>query len=131
MADVGDPSYLRTAPPLLATRRSRAFERKVKMSVLMCLRIEGDATQLEHMYAQDPDVFRKVSAVGKAAGATYHRFYATDNEILVIDEWPDEETFHRFFESQTEIPKFMAQAGVTTPPVITCYRKLELGDDIG
>ena len=101
------------------------------MSVLMTLRVQGDATQLEHMRDIDPDAFARVAAEGKKAGATYHRFYATDTEILVIDEWPDEQSFHAFFTSQTEIPKMMAEAGVTEPPEITCYRKLDLGDDIG
>jgi hypothetical protein len=97
----------------------------------MTLRIQGDAKALEHLAEIDPDAFKKVSSAGKAMGATYHRFYATDTEILVVDEWPDEQTFHRFFASQPDIPKFMAEAGVSSEPVITCYRKLELGDDIG
>ena len=101
------------------------------MSVLITLRIQGDATQLEHMKDLDEGLFARVAARGQEAGATYHRFYATDSEILVIDQWPDEKAFHTFFESQTEIPKMMAEAGVTEPPVITCYRKLDLGDDIG
>src|SRR3954471_8437059 len=101
------------------------------MSVLMCLRIDADATRVEHLVTEDPTLFANVAAAGKAAGATYHRFYATDTEILVIDEWPDEESFQRFFASQHDIPKIMAEAGVTTEPQITFYRKLELGDDIG
>ena len=101
------------------------------MSVLMCLRVHGDAKQLEHLYDQDPTTFSSVAEVGRAAGATYHRFYATDDEILVIDEWPDEESFQRFFASQPEIPKIMAAAGVSTQPEITFFRKLDLGDDIG
>ncbi len=101
------------------------------MSVLMCLRVQGDAKQLEHILDTDPDAFKNVAAIGKAAGATYHRFYATDSEIMVIDEWPDEQTFWSFFQSQPDIPKFMAEAGVTSEPQVTFYRKLELGDDIG
>ena len=101
------------------------------MSVLMTLRVTGDAKALEHLAEVDPEAFSRVSAAGAAMGATFHRFYATDDQILVIDEWPDEETFHRFFDSQPEIPKIMAEAGVSTAPEITFYRKLELGDDIG
>ena len=97
----------------------------------MTLRVTGDATQLEHIRDIEPDAFKNVAAAGKKAGATFHRFYATDSEILVIDEWPSEEAFHTFFQSQPDIPKFMAEAGVTSEPQITFYRKLELGDDIG
>ncbi|MDX6218745.1 MAG: hypothetical protein QOJ48_426 [Frankiales bacterium] len=101
------------------------------MSVLMCLRIEGDARRLEALAARDPDAFPTVAARGREAGAMFHRFYANDKEILVIDEWPDEESFHKFFDNSPEIPKFMAEAGVTAQPQVTFYRKLELGDSIG
>ena len=97
----------------------------------MTLRMQGDATALEHLAATDPTAIPRIAEEGRQAGATFHRFYATDDEILVVDEWPDEETFHRFFASQPEIPKLMAEAGVSAEPVITCWRKLELGDDIG
>lgn len=97
----------------------------------MTLRVEGDGKALEHLAETDPQAFPTVAAAGKAAGATYHRFYASDTEILVIDEWPDEESFHQFFASQPDIGKFMAEAGVSSEPTITFYRKLELGDDIG
>lgn len=101
------------------------------MSVLMTLRIKGDATKLEALAAKDPTVFPSVAAKGKEMGATYHRFYATDSEVLVVDVWPDEATFHAFFESTPEIADVMAEAGVTTPPEITFWRKVDLGDDIG
>lgn len=101
------------------------------MSVLMTLRVKGDPSKLEAMVAADAKRLANVSDKGKTMGATYHRFYATDDEILVIDEWPDEGTFHAFFGSTPEIPQVMAEAGVTEQPTITFYRKLELGDDIG
>lgn len=101
------------------------------MSVLMTLRVKADAKKLEDMFAADPKRFANVSAKGKTAGATYHRFYATDDEVLVVDEWPDEGSFHTFFAGTPEIPQIMAEAGVTTEPTITFYRKLDLGDDIG
>ena len=101
------------------------------MSVLMSLQVHGDATRLEHMLQDDPDAFSSVAAKGKAMGATYHRFYATGDEILVVDEWPTEEAFHSFFDSTPEIGKIMAEAGVHEAPQITFWRKLDLRDDIG
>ena len=97
----------------------------------MTLRVDGDAKQLEHLHEVEPDTFKRVADAGRKAGATFHRFYASDTEILVIDEWPDEQSFHAFFASQHEIPKMMAEAGATGQPEIRFYRKLELGDDIG
>lgn len=101
------------------------------MSVLMTLRVQGDATKLEAFAEKDPTLFPSVSAKGKETGATYHRFYATDTEVLVVDVWPDEATFQAFFDSTPEIGVVMAEAGVTTAPEITCWRKLDLGDEIG
>ena len=101
------------------------------MSVLMTLRVQGDAKRLEALYASDPTFFSDVAAKGKKMGATQHHFYATDTEILVVDEWPDEATFQSFFHSTPEIGKAMAEAGVTSAPEITIYRQLDLGDDIG
>jgi hypothetical protein len=101
------------------------------MSVFMTLRVKADPSRLEAMYEADPQRFASVAAKGKSMGASYHRFAASDDEILVIDEWPDEQTFHAFFDSTPEIPKIMADAGVSSEPVITFHRRLQLGDDIG
>jgi hypothetical protein len=101
------------------------------MSVLMTLRAPADATRLEALAEKDPTVLPAVAARAKEMGATYHRFYATDSELLVIDVWPDEASFQAFFSSTPEIPGIMAEAGATTAPEITVWRKLELGDDIG
>ena len=101
------------------------------MSVFMTLRVKGDPKRLEAMYEADPRRFADVSDKGKKMGATYHRFAVSGDEILVIDEWPDEETFNQFFTTTPEIPKIMADAGVTDQPTITFHRHLDLGDAIG
>lgn len=101
------------------------------MSVLMTLRVRADATGLEALAEKDPTLIPAVSARAQEMGATHHRFYATDTEILVVDVWPDEESFHAFFAASPEIPDIMAEAGATAAPEITFWRKLELGDDIG
>lgn len=101
------------------------------MSVLMTMRVKADAKKLEELYAKDKEFFAKVSDKGKTMGATFHRFYATGDEVLVVDEWPDEESFQSFFGSTPEIPEVMAAAGVTEQPTVTFWRELDLGDHIG
>ncbi|MCU1588297.1 MAG: hypothetical protein JWN31_1790 [Frankiales bacterium] len=101
------------------------------MTVLMTLRVTGDATKLEALAAADPTLFPTVSGKGKDMGASYHRFYATDSEIMVVDVWPDEATFHAFFDATPDIGKVMAEAGVTSAPEITFWRHVDLGDSIG
>ena len=41
----------------------------------------------------------------------------------------DAESFHRFFESQTEIPGIMEAAGAQGAPQISFYRKLDMPDE--
>jgi hypothetical protein len=101
------------------------------MSVLMTLRVKADATKMEALAKQNPSLFPSVAEKGEKMGATYHRFYATKDELLVVDVWPDEATFQDFFESTPEIPEVMAAAGVTTQPEITFWRNVDLGDNIG
>jgi hypothetical protein len=54
---------------------------------------------------------------------------------MVIDEWPDAQSFQSFqsfFESQrSEIEPAMREAGATTEPEIRFRRKLETNDDVG
>lgn len=103
------------------------------MSVLVTLTMAGDASKLEQIAAGDPTRIGSIAEQGRQHGVIAHRFYASDDgEIMVIDEWPDAESFTRFFESmQSEIGPLMADAGVTAEPVIRVWHKLETGDDIG
>jgi hypothetical protein len=99
------------------------------MAIMAILRIPGNPADLER-YAAGPggNVMQRVSAAGKAAGAIRHSFAAGENEILVIDEWPDEKSFQEFFESQPEIPNIMRDGGAQGPPEINFYRVLDTPD---
>jgi hypothetical protein len=99
------------------------------MSVIVVLRIPGNPDDLEQ-YAAGPggELMQKISGAGKAAGAIHHMFAAGDGEVLVIDEWPDAETFQGFFSSQTDIADVMRAAGAQGAPTISFYRKLDTPD---
>jgi hypothetical protein len=101
------------------------------MSVLMVLRIDTDGEAIERVAKEHGDTMKGVAERGRAAGAIHHAFYAGDGEVVVVDEWPDEQTFLGFFESEnSEIGQLMQAAGVTgepSPPRF--YRKLDTGDD--
>lgn len=102
------------------------------MNVIMTLRVEGDGAAAEKLAAEDPLKFPSVVAKAKERGLISHHFYASDREILVVDEWPSPEAFHTFFEEAgPEIQQIMSAAGVTSEPVITFWRKLATGDDVG
>ena len=99
------------------------------MAVMVILRIPGDPTDLER-YAAGPggDIMRRISQAGQAAGAVRHTFAGGDDEVLIIDEWPDEQSFQAFFGSQAEIPDVMRDAGAKGAPHISVYRKLDTPD---
>ena len=95
------------------------------MSVLMTLRVSGDPKAIE---AFDRDVLKTVSARGREHGALHHRFYGSDTEVLVIDEWPDEASFQAFFDASPEIKQIMDSAGVMSAPQIDFWRTLDVDD---
>lgn len=99
------------------------------MSVFMILRVQGDPNTLERYASSNAEMMKRIAEAGKAAGATRHAFAGADDEIVVIDEWPDEGSFQKFFESQTEIPRLMQEGGATGTPQISFYRKLDTGDE--
>jgi len=102
------------------------------VSVIVTLRVRGDGSAIEKLAAEDPKVLEDISEVAKEHGVLYHRFYANDDEVLVVDEWPDAGSFQKFFDAQdAQIRGVMDRAGVTTQPEITYWRKLDTKDDVG
>jgi hypothetical protein len=99
------------------------------MSVIVVLRIPGNPADLES-YAAGPggEIMQTIASTGKAAGAIRHTFAGGDNEILVIDEWPDEQSFQEFFASQPQIADVMRDGGAQGPPQTSFYRKLATPD---
>ena len=99
------------------------------MSVLMTLRVRGDAQALEARAAANPGGLQAILEKAKPHGLISHHFYASGDELLVVDEWETEEGFRRFFAEATEVPALMAEVGVTSEPEITFWRKLATHDD--
>ena len=101
------------------------------MSVLMLLRVKGDARKVEQFAADNPGAMKSIVERATSNGLIRHRFFGTADEIIVVDEWPDEASFQRFFDASPEIADMMAKAGVTTPPDITFARQLDVDDSVG
>ena len=101
------------------------------MSVIMTLRVSGDPDKMEQLAQENAEAIRAISERAQAAGVIAHRFYGSDGQIMVVDEWPDEQSFQTFFAAEeAQIGSLMAQVA-TSEPVITFWRKLETGDDVG
>lgn len=101
------------------------------MTVIMTLRVQGDPEKLEQLAQRNPDTLRGIAERAKAAGVIAHRFYGSEGQIAVIDEWPDPESFRRFFESERETIEPMMREVASSEPEITFWHKLETGDEIG
>ena len=101
------------------------------MSVIMTLRVSGDPGKFEQLAGENQEMIRGISQRAKDQGLIAHRFYGSEGQIMVVDEWPDAESFHRFFAAEQEtIGPMMAQVA-TGEPEITFWRKLETGDEVG
>ena len=101
------------------------------MSVIMTLRVQGDPDKLERLADEKRDVLQAIAEAAKAAGLIAHRFYGTDGWIMVVDEWPDAQSFQNFFESQREKIDPMMREVATGEPEILFWRKLETHDEVG
>lgn len=103
------------------------------MSVIMTLWLQGDPHKLEEHAAANADEMRAIADRAKEHGVIAHRFYGTDDgQIMVIDEWPDEQSFQSFFESTRDrIEPLMRAAGASSEPQVRFWRKLDTNDDVG
>lgn len=100
------------------------------MSVMMGLRIAVDVAAFEQMAAENQETLKAVEARSKEMGAIHHRFYGNvdGSEVLVVDEWPDPESFVAFMHASPEIPEMFGKAGVTAEPQPVFWRELDAGD---
>jgi uncharacterized protein with GYD domain len=80
---------------------------------------------------ESPDRIKSISDRAKEHGVIAHRFYGAEGQIMVVDEWPDAESFHRFFEALAPEIGPMMQQVATSEPEITFWRKLETRDEVG
>jgi hypothetical protein len=91
------------------------------VSVIVIGRFSADTANLERLWRERPEDFESVSADSKTQGAISHRWGFGDGQVLLVDEWSDAESFHRFFDNQQTIPVLMQAAGVQGPPSFEFY----------
>src|SRR4051794_6311847 len=104
------------------------------MSVIMILNIEGDPKALEQFASENQEKMQTVLEAAKGHGLIAHRFYGSDDgaRMMVLDEWPDRQSFETFFREQaTEIGPMMEAVGVTTQPEPTFWHELATHDAFG
>jgi quinol monooxygenase YgiN len=103
------------------------------MSVIMTLQVAGDPAKVEEYAAANEERMQEILEAAKGHGLLAHRFYGTDDgKIMVVDEWPDAESFESFFaEQQERINPIMEAAGAAGEPEVKFWRRLETHDEHG
>ena len=100
------------------------------MSVVIMTKFEVDPSVLEELAnGQHADTMKRVAEVSRSSGAIHHRFLQDgEGAVDALDEWESEDAYHRFFDSQVDIQRIMADARVTAQPVSTTYRIMPTPD---
>jgi hypothetical protein len=100
------------------------------MSVMMGLRVAADPARVEQALTSDPERLMSIAQRARDAGCIHHAFFANEagGEVLVVDEWPDAESFLSFFQSNPDIGEMMGEAGVTEQPTPVFWRQMDTLD---
>ena len=101
--------------------------------MIVTLRAKGDVAELERRAAANPAAMQSIVDKAKTYGVIAHRFYGNDDgDLMVLDEWPDAESFQKFFhDTEDEIGPLMQAAGVTAEPEVKFWRQLDTNDEVG
>jgi heme-degrading monooxygenase HmoA len=104
------------------------------MSVIMTLQAVGDPKALEKFFSDNTEKAHDVLEAAKRHGLIAHRFYGSDDgdRVMVLDEWPDRQSFESFFrEQEPEIRTMFEAAGVTAQIEPTFWHELATHDAYG
>ena len=86
------------------------------MSVIVIGHMSVDPANVERLWRDNRADFEAIAAAARSAGAIHHQWGFGDGQVVIIDEWPDAESFQQFFEGQPKIAELMAAGGVQGPP---------------
>jgi len=103
------------------------------MSVIVTLHIKADGDKLESWAQSHEDVMVGIIKQAEQRGVIAHRFYRDgQGNVMVLDEWPDIESFQAFFDgSMSEIGPMMAEVGAQGEPEISFWHELNTPDRVG
>ncbi|MCX4882277.1 hypothetical protein [Streptomyces sp. NBC_00078] len=104
------------------------------MSVIMTFKVVGDPKGVEQFASANTEKMQTVLEAAKRHGLIAHRFYGSDDggSLMVLDEWPDRQSFESFFQEQgSEIRPMLEAAGVAGPVEPSFWRELTTRDAYG
>ncbi len=76
----------------------------------------GKAADWARANAEVPE---DITAYGKSLGQIGHRMFTDGKDLVVIDEWPDGDTFNTFFAGATRMGEFLSGAGIVGEPEVS------------
>jgi hypothetical protein len=97
------------------------------MSVIMSLQVVGDPKAVEQFASDNTKKAQGILEAAKRHGLIAHRFYGSDDggSLMVLDEWPDRQSFESFFQEQeSEMGPSFEAAGVTAQVEPTFWREV-------
>ncbi len=97
--------------------------------VIVRARVEGDPKELQQRYTSDPELVAALERAGQPEGVLRHRTFATDSEVIVVDEWERPEQFQEWINNP-EVQRILARLVVGKPEVIFA-EQLVMGDETG
>jgi hypothetical protein len=104
------------------------------MHVFMTLTVAGDPKGMEQFAKDNPEKMQAVLEAAKRHGLIAHRFYGSDDggSLMVLDEWPDRQSFESFFQEQeSEIRPMFEAIRSTEQPNPMFWQELSTGDAYG
>ena len=104
------------------------------MPVIMVQEVAADPNGLEQFAAANQESVGAILEAAKKHGLIAHRFYGSDDgkKVLIVDEWPDRESFESFAEEQApQIEPMLEAAGTTDVSEPTFWRELTTHDAFG
>ena len=104
------------------------------MPVIMVQELAADPHGLEQFAAANKETVGAILEAAKKHGLTAHRFYGSEDrkKVLIVDEWPDRESFESFAEEQApQIESMFKAAGETEGSEPTYWRELTTYDALG
>ncbi|WP_210505735.1 antibiotic biosynthesis monooxygenase [Naasia sp. SYSU D00057] len=97
--------------------------------VIMRARVEGDPEELAQRYADDPEMLAALQRAGQPEGVLRHRTYASDGELIVVDEWESAEQFQAWMNNP-EVQRILGTLAVGRPDVMFADQ-VKMGDEVG
>jgi hypothetical protein len=104
------------------------------MPVIMVQELVADPNGLEQFAAANQEAVRAILEAAKKHGLIAHRFYGSQDgtKVLIVDEWPDRESFESFADEQApQIEPVFKAASVTEVSEPTFWRELTTYDALG